>query len=151
MAVDAKGPGVATLVKISSLPEWAQGAFAHTKDLNEVQSRIDPCAFSSDENMLLYAPTGAGKTNVAMLSILQAVANSMKDGVADNDSFEVVYVAPMKALVSEVVENLRSRLQALSMIVRERTGDLNLTRKEIDKTQAIVTTPEKWDIVTRKA
>eukprot|EP00173_Palmaria_palmata_P002881 Plantae.Rhodophyta-Palmaria_palmata.ctg29932.p1 GENE.Plantae.Rhodophyta-Palmaria_palmata.ctg29932~~Plantae.Rhodophyta-Palmaria_palmata.ctg29932.p1 ORF type:complete len:132 (+),score=14.11 Plantae.Rhodophyta-Palmaria_palmata.ctg29932:64-459(+) len=75
MAVDAKGPGVATLVKIDSLPEWAQGSFAHTKDLNEVQSRIDPCAFSSVENMLLYAPTGAGKTNVAMLTILQAVAN----------------------------------------------------------------------------
>lgn len=151
IAIDAKGPGVARPVNISSLPEWAQGAFANTKTLNKVQSKVYPCAFSSDENMLLCAPTGAGKTNVAMLTILRAVANSMKDGVADIDSFKVVYVAPMKALVSEVVGNLGSRLQALGMTVRELTGDVNLTKKEIDSTQVIVTTPEKWDIVTRKA
>jgi antiviral helicase SLH1 len=34
--------------------------------------------------------------------------------------------------------------------VRELTGDMQLTRKEIGETQIIVTTPEKWDVVTRK-
>ena len=35
--------------------------------------------------------------------------------------------------------------------VRELTGDMNLTKGEIDATQIIVTTPEKWDIITRKS
>lgn len=35
--------------------------------------------------------------------------------------------------------------------VRELTGDINLTKAEIEKTQIIVTTPEKWDIITRKS
>jgi pre-mRNA-splicing helicase BRR2 len=35
--------------------------------------------------------------------------------------------------------------------VRELTGDINLTKAEIDATQVIVTTPEKWDIITRKS
>ena len=40
----------------------------------------------------------------------------------------------------------RFRLQ-----VRELTGDMNMTKSEIDATQIIVTTPEKWDIITRKS
>ena len=35
--------------------------------------------------------------------------------------------------------------------VRELTGDMNMTKSEIDATQIIVTTPEKWDIITRKS
>lgn len=35
--------------------------------------------------------------------------------------------------------------------VRELTGDINLSKSEIDDTQIIVTTPEKWDIITRKS
>ncbi len=31
------------------------------------------------------------------------------------------------------------------------TGDINLTKAEVDETQIIVTTPEKWDIITRKS
>jgi hypothetical protein len=30
-------------------------------------------------------------------------------------------------------------------------GDINLTKAEIEETQIIVTTPEKWDIITRKS
>ena len=35
--------------------------------------------------------------------------------------------------------------------MRELTGDIQMTKKEIMETQMIVTTPEKWDVVTRKA
>ena len=37
------------------------------------------------------------------------------------------------------------------MTVRELTGDVHLTKQQIDETQVIITTPEKWDIVTRKS
>jgi pre-mRNA-splicing helicase BRR2 len=37
------------------------------------------------------------------------------------------------------------------MNVRELTGDVNLSKHQVDETQVIVTTPEKWDIVTRKS
>ena len=35
--------------------------------------------------------------------------------------------------------------------VRELTGDMSLTKAEIEDTQVIVVTPEKWDIITRKS
>lgn len=34
--------------------------------------------------------------------------------------------------------------------MRELTGDMQLTKREMEETQMIVTTPEKWDVITRK-
>ena len=75
----------------------------------------------------------------------------------------------MKALASEFTRKLGKRLKWLGINVREltgarqsrvlygvmadacsRIGDMQMTRAEIAETQIIVTTPEKWDVVTRK-
>lgn len=138
--------------KIEDLPDWAQAAFAGMKELNRVQSRVCEAALYSSENLLLCAPTGAGKTNVAMLCILHELGlHRLEDGNVDTSSFKIVYVAPMKALVAEMVGNFSKRLEPYGIQVRELTGDINLSKAEIDQTQIIVTTPEKWDIITRKS
>ncbi|EPQ30981.1 uncharacterized protein PFL1_01170 [Pseudozyma flocculosa PF-1] len=141
------------LVTISSLPFWAQAAFPGATTLNPIQSRCYPVAFGSDEPMLLCAPTGAGKTNVAMLTILNEVAKWRDEatGAIDLDAFKIVYVAPMKALVAEQAANFRDRLQAYGITVNELTGDSQLTKAQIAETQIIVTTPEKWDVISRKS
>lgn len=100
-------------VLISELPEWAQLAFAGYKALNRIQSRIFATAFTSNENMLVCAPTGAGKTNIAMISVLREVAQHMRGGVIARDEFKVVYVAPMKALAAEVTASFAKRLAPL--------------------------------------
>lgn len=56
----------------------------------------------------------------------------------------------MKALAAEITRKLGKRLQWLGIRVRELTGDMQMTKSEIAETQIIVTTPEKWDVVTRK-
>lgn len=43
------------------------------------------------------------------------------------------------------------RLQSYGITVSELTGDHQLSKEQIDSTQVIVCTPEKWDIITRKA
>lgn len=68
----------------------------------------------------------------------------------NRDAFKIIYVAPMKALAAEITRKFGKRLAWLSIKVRELTGDMQLTRQEIAETQIIVTTPEKWDVVTRK-
>ncbi|KAI8532460.1 hypothetical protein RHMOL_Rhmol11G0215900 [Rhododendron molle] len=136
------------LVKISDMPDWAQPAFKGMAQLNRVQSRVYETALFSAENILLCAPTGAGKTNVAMLTILQQIALHRRND--DHSNYKIVYVAPMKALVAEVVGNLSNRLQQYDVKVKELSGDQTLTRQQIEETQIIVTTPEKWDIITRK-
>lgn len=64
---------------------------------------------------------------------------------------KVIYIAPMKALAQEVVEKFSSKLKSLHLVVRELTGDIQLTRAEAESSDVIVTTPEKWDVVTRKS
>ncbi|OZJ03702.1 hypothetical protein BZG36_03306 [Bifiguratus adelaidae] len=140
-------------VPIADLPPWAQTAFGSTTSLNRVQSKLYPMAFGSDENLLLCAPTGAGKTNVAMLTILHEIGKHLDEatGKVDVDAFKMIYIAPMKALVQEMVGNFSARLRPYGISVAELTGDRQLTKQQIAETQLIVTTPEKWDVITRKA
>ncbi|KAK1140137.1 putative steryl acetyl hydrolase mug81 [Aspergillus melleus] len=149
------------LVEISSLDGLCQGTFKGYKTLNRMQSLLYEVAYKTNENMLICAPTGAGKTDAAMLTILNAVGkntvpNPIEEPQATEfavqvDDFKIVYVAPMKALAAEVTEKLGKRLAWLGIQVRELTGDMQLTKREIVETQIIVTTPEKWDVVTRKS
>lgn len=47
------------------------------------------------------------------------------------DQFKMIYIAPMKALVNEVVGNFSKRLEPLGLVVRELTGDSQLTKQQI--------------------
>ncbi|KAK3949762.1 Sec63 Brl domain-containing protein [Pseudoneurospora amorphoporcata] len=139
-------------VPISEMPEWAQIPFSTAKSLNKIQSACYPTAFGDDGNMLVCAPTGSGKTNVAMLTILREIGKNRNEaGEVDLDAFKIVYIAPLKALVQEQVGNFGKRLAPFGIRVAELTGDRQLTKQQISETQIIVTTPEKWDVITRKA
>ena len=97
----------------------------------------------------MCAPTGAGKTNVAMLTMLQVIGlhrrkekgkggdeggnggggggddegkpSSSSSVSVDTSAFKIIYVAPMKALVSEQVANFSKRLASYGISVRELT------------------------------
>ncbi|TVU47946.1 hypothetical protein EJB05_07564 [Eragrostis curvula] len=139
------------LIEIRELDEFAQAAFQGYKSLNRVQSRIFQATYYTNENILVCAPTGAGKTNIAMIAVLHEVKQHFRDGILHKNEFKIVYVAPMKALAAEVTATFSRRLSPLNLVVKELTGDMQLTKNEIEETQMIVTTPEKWDVITRKS
>lgn len=149
------------LVEISEMDGLCKRTFKGYKSLNRMQSLVYKVAYETNENMLICAPTGAGKTDAAMLAILNTISHNISprptaepnasDFIVNSDDFKIIYVAPMKALAAEITENLGRRLAWLGINVRELTGDMHLTKKEITQTQIIVTTPEKWDVVTRKS
>ena len=58
---------------------------------------------------------------------------------------------PPQALAAEMAGAFSRRLEPLGVVVRELTGDMQLSKKEVEETQMIVTTPEKWDVITRKS
>lgn len=137
----------------SELPEWARVGFGSSKELNRIQTLCHPTAFKDDGNMLVCAPTGSGKTNVAMLTILREIGKNRnpETGEIMLDDFKIIYISPLKALVQEQVGNLSKRLEPYGVRVSELTGDRQLTKQQIADTQIIVTTPEKFDVITRKA
>ncbi|KAJ4272229.1 Pre-mRNA-splicing helicase BRR2 [Fusarium torreyae] len=141
------------LIPITDMPEWARNPFSKNQSLNKIQSKCYPSAFDDDGNMLVCAPTGSGKTNVGMLAILREIGKhrNPETGDIDLDAFKIVCIAPLKALVQEQVGNLGNRLEPYGIRVAELTGDRQLTKQQIAETQIIVTTPEKWDVITRKS
>lgn len=156
-AVQSVIPKDERLVPISEIPTWAHNVFKGVEKLNRIQSKLYEVALKTSENVLLCAPTGAGKTNVACLTMMNILGQYRKERQGDEEkdtydlsAFKMVYVAPMKALVQENVNNFSHRLADYGVTVRELSGDSSLSRQEIAETQLLVTTPEKWDVVTRQ-
>ena len=159
------------LFPVTSLPSWMYKAFQIkevtndkgegpirttikfiTDKFNEIQSKVLPTVLNTDENLLICAPTSSGKTNIALLSIMRVLSlyRNEETGIVDTKGFKVVYIAPMKALIKEIVGYFSQRLEDYGVTVRELSGDVNLSNYEINNTNIIVTTPEKYDIITRK-
>ena len=137
-------------IPVESLDDLAKKAFKE-KTLNIIQSRVFETVYNTNENLLVCAPTGAGKTNIALLAMLHSIKQYLHMERVKIDEFKIVYVAPMKALAAEIVSKMSERLGGVGMVVKELTGDMQLSRSEIRSTHVIVTTPEKWDVVTRKS
>lgn len=156
---------------ISEFNDFAKRAFKGYDSLNRVQSIVFPIAYESNENMLVCAPTGAGKTDIAMLTVLRCIEQHMDEiGRIAKSDFKIVYIAPMKALAAEIARKFSKRLESLGISVREltgrnmscntllsdlltiaKTGDMQLTKTEISATQMLIVTPEKFDVVGRKS
>ena len=135
-------PGRSEGVGASSIPS-----------LNRLQSSCFQSAFHSSENLLVCAPTGSGKTNVAMLTVLRELGRHLVNGSLPPgaEPFKIVYLAPLKALATEVTTKFSRALSVLGVKVKELTGDTKLSRAEIAKVHILVATPEKWDVMTRKS
>ncbi|AFM98607.1 ski2-like helicase [Encephalitozoon hellem ATCC 50504] len=105
---------------------------------NKVQSKVFKAAYRSDGNMLVCAPTSSGKTDVALLCVLRALGKGSK----------VVYIVPMRALATEIAFKYRRKLGEQRVV--EYTGDTEMKVEEMIRYDVIVSTPEKFDVVTRK-
>lgn len=113
--------------------------FSH---FNPVQTQIFHCLYHTDNNILLGAPTGSGKTIVAEICILRLFNN--------NPNLKVVYIAPLKALVRERVDDWKKKFSGeLKKNVIEITGDVTPSGSTIAAADIIITTPEKWDGMSR--
>ena len=67
----------------------ARLAFKGTKELNRIQSVVFDTAYNSNQNLLICAPTGAGKTNIAMLAVLHELKQHLAQGVIKKDECKV--------------------------------------------------------------
>lgn len=62
---------------------------------------------------------------------------------------KVVYIAPMKAIAKERLNDWTKRFSKLNKLVLELTGDYTPDIAALMKADLLITTPEKWDGISR--
>ncbi|MCI0418923.1 MAG: DEAD/DEAH box helicase, partial [Acidobacteria bacterium] len=121
----------------------------------EPQTRAWP-AIKDRRHTLIAAPTGSGKTLSAFLAAIDDLVRLGVDGKLE-DTTQVVYVSPLKALSNDIQRNLQQPLEGIQAELRERgfqefeirtlvrTGDTSSTERAKMARRPphiVVTTPE---------
>jgi ATP-dependent Lhr-like helicase len=101
----------------------------------------------ADEDALLIAPTGAGKTLAGFLPTLVALAEKHRRN-APGGRLHTLYISPLKALAVDIERNLEVpiREMALDIRVETRTGDTSASKRQRqrrDPPDILLTTPEQ--------
>ena len=94
---------------------------------------------------MVSAPTGSGKTVILELAICRLLIGFK------GDQYKIVYMAPTKSLCSERQRDWQAKFSSLGLNCAELTGDTDHAQlRHVQHASIIITTPEKWDSMTRK-
>ncbi|EAU88744.2 ATP-dependent DNA helicase MER3 [Coprinopsis cinerea okayama7 len=134
------------LKPVSQLPDIYRAIFKKYGSFNAIQSACFDDLMQTDENLVISAPTGSGKTVLFELAMIRL---QMQNRSGSRPS-KCVYIAPTKALCTEKFNDWNTKFAPIGC---ELTGDTSVFGRDI-WTQAkdasiIVTTGEKWDSLTR--
>ncbi|XP_040361646.1 DExH-box ATP-dependent RNA helicase DExH12 [Rosa chinensis] len=133
-------------IPVTELMNQDYEALYDLEHFNHVQSMVFKRLYYSDDNVLVAAPTGCGKIICAEFAVLR---NHQKDG----DKMRVVYITAMECLAKERHTDWQRRFgrssDGLGLCVVELTGDTVTDLELLQKGQIIISTPEKWDALSR--
>ncbi|CAI2185070.1 14987_t:CDS:2, partial [Funneliformis geosporum] len=129
-----------TALKNKSLEEICIKKFNH---FNPVQTQVFDTFYNSSSNVLIGVPTGSGQTVTVELAMWWAFCEHPRS--------KIVYIAPLKALVRERIDDWQARLTGPMKEKRlvDLTGDVTPDLRSIENADIIITTPEKWDGISR--
>lgn len=112
---------------------------------NAIQSKCFQTVYRTDDNFVLSSPTGSGKTAILELAICRLASSHPGKG------FKIVYQAPTKSLCSERYRDWSEKFRHLNLKCAELTGDTGQgDMRAVQAADILVTTPEKWDSMTRQ-
>nr|XP_015210859.1 PREDICTED: probable ATP-dependent DNA helicase HFM1 isoform X2 [Lepisosteus oculatus]XP_015210860.1 PREDICTED: probable ATP-dependent DNA helicase HFM1 isoform X2 [Lepisosteus oculatus] len=132
---------------VTEIPAQYRSVFKEFPYFNYIQSKALDDLLYTGKNFVACAPTGSGKTVLFELVIIRLLMEEQ----APWSHIKIVYMAPIKALCSQRYENWKQKFGPLGLNCKELTGDTEIDDFfEIQDAHLIMTTPEKWDSMTRK-
>ena len=109
---------------------------------NQMQSRVLPTLLSSDESVVVAAPTASGKTVLAELAMVRELSK--------RKSGKILYLAPLRALTNEKEREWDALFRPMGFNVYVVSGERELDPSKARSAHVIISTPEKWDSSSRK-
>ena len=142
-----KYPPHTELLDLQPLPVSALGshaalyasAFSH---FNPIQTQTFHTLFNSDDNVLVGAPTGSGKTICAEFAILRMLQQT--------PGGRAVLVTPLQPLAEQATKEWRAKFGPLGATVELLTGETATDLKLLERATIVVTTPQRWDMLSRR-
>ncbi|XP_075792617.1 putative ATP-dependent DNA helicase HFM1 isoform X5 [Pelodiscus sinensis] len=138
---------VEVLRAVTEIPAQFRSIFKEFPYFNYIQSKVLDDILYTDRNFVICAPTGSGKTVMFELAITRLLMEVPMPWL----NIKTVYMAPIKALCSQRFDDWKDKFGRIGLSCKELTGDTVMDDLfEIQHAHIILTTPEKWDSMTRK-
>jgi len=115
-------------------------AKSHIKEFYPPQAAAVEKGALEGKNLLLSMPTASGKTLIAELCMLKALAE---------DKGRCLYIVPLKAMASEKYEDFKEKYSTLGIKVGIAVGDLDSEDRNLNRHQILIATAEKVDSLLR--
>ncbi|XP_061489630.1 probable ATP-dependent DNA helicase HFM1 isoform X3 [Rhineura floridana] len=132
---------------VTEIPAQFRNIFKEFPYFNYIQSKALDDLLYTDNNFVICAPTGSGKTVIFELAVTRLLIKVQMPWL----NIKIVYMAPIKALCSQRFDDWKEKFGPIGLICKELTGDTAMDDLfEIQHAHIILTTPEKWDSMTRK-
>ena len=109
---------------------------------NSIQTQVFSAFYHSDETIFLGAPTGSGKTICTILAILRAIKT--------DTNAKVVYIVPIETMCKGKHKYFHDLFSQFHKKVALLTGQVTIDLKALEKSDIIVSSPENWDVVSRR-
>lgn len=120
-------------------------------NFNKIQTQVFQALYTTDDNVLVCAPTGSGKTVCAEFAMLRLWAKP--------EWSRVVCIEPFQEVVEARVAEWRKKFGSLGKTIEPMTGELTRdvelaamdgTRPGQKRIDVLVCTPTQWDLVSRR-
>jgi len=95
---------------------------------------------TNEERVLIAAPTGSGKTLAAFLCAINELVLQSRHGVLE-DTVQVLYISPLKALSNDIEKNLQAPLQGIANILAASQNRGYTTGRACENEQATAAYP----------
>nr|XP_038038676.1 probable ATP-dependent DNA helicase HFM1 isoform X6 [Anas platyrhynchos] len=141
------GRNLEMLRAVTEIPTQFRSIFKEFPYFNYAQSKALDDLLYTDRNFVICAPTGSGKTVMFELAITRLLMEAPMPWL----NIKIVYMAPIKALCSQRYHDWKEKFGPIGLNCKELTGDTVMDDLfEIHRAHIIITTPEKWDSMTRR-